>query len=548
ALTYRKSRSVTTPEETVPAPPGPKKGALVRSTLVVTVVRGIDFVLSFLVSVLLASRFGVSGQIDAFFLARRITVGFAETIRHLVNMVVVPAVVARQERGDQPGEHGLPRQFYLFLGFIALLTLVGTFAPGPLVAFFAPGFDGERFDLTSRLTSIMMPLLAIAIVSSLLMALLQANRRFFSAEASKTLQRALLVAMLFFLIPPLGIFDAAWTMLIGGVVGLVYLTAVSWRFLRADPSRLLTAKAKKPSADRARGGGLVAAIILQLYYVATSLVDFAVASTLDVGSVSALEYGTRLVSILPGLVTASVYTVIYPELIRAMHDRDPIRAAAKIGEYQRLTLFIQMPVSIGLMLTAYPIIDIIFGHGQFGQANVAVTAAVTVGYAAAAIFLMPFHIATSAIYADPARSPAVDIAIICVGGFAVRAALVAAAAPFGAEGIAWAATLATALTLALAMVVARRRFPHFSLAAQARDFASTGLCGLAAAAAGILLLQFLPSDVGVVDGLAVIALVGSAALAVYAAAGWLLRVPELREASALVAARFGRARKKGEGA
>ncbi|HEV2748540.1 MAG TPA: lipid II flippase MurJ, partial [Allosphingosinicella sp.] len=270
--------------------------------------------------------------------------------------------------------------------------------------------------------------------------------------------------------------------------------------------------------------------------------------TLDVGSVSALEYGTRLVSILPGLVTASVYTVIYPELIRAMHDKDPARSAAKIGEYQRLTLFIQMPVSIGLMLTAYPIVDIIFGHGQFGQANVAVTAAVTVGYAAAAIFLMPFHVATSAIYADPARSPAVDIAIICAGGFAIRAALVAASAPFGAEGIAWAATLATAATLVLTMVIARRRFPHFSLAGQARDFALTGLCGLAAAAAGVALLQVLPSDVGLVDGLAVIALTGSAAVAAYAAAGWLLRVPELRQASTLIAARLHRVRPRREGA
>lgn len=537
---------MTTLEDTAPEAASPKRGALIRSTIVVTLVRGVDFVLSFLVSVLLAGRFGVSGQIDAFFLARRITVGFAETIRHLVNMVVVPAVVARQERADESA-HGLPRQFYLFLGFIALLTLAGTFAPGPLVAFFAPGFDDERYLLASRLTAIMMPLLAIAIVSSLLMALLQANRRFFTAEASKTLQRALLVAVLFFLIPPLGIFDAAWTMLIGGVLGLVYLFAVSWRFLRADPSRLLTARAKKAAPGRSRSGGLAAAIILQIFYVATSLVDFAVASTLDVGSVAALEYGTRLVSILPGLVTASVYTVIYPELIRAMHDRDPARAAAKIGEYQRLTLFIQMPVSIGLMLTAYPIVDIIFGHGQFGQANVATTASVTVGYAAAAIFLMPFHVATSAIYADPTRPSLVDIAIICGGGLAMRAGLVAAAAPFGAEGIAWAATLATAGTLLLAMVVARRRFPHFSLTAQARDFALTGLCGLAAVAAGLALMQLLPRDVGLFDGLAVIALTGSVALAAYAAAGWLLRVPELREAAALLGTRLGRGRAAGEG-
>ena len=519
------------------APAHPKKGAMLRSTLLVTFMRGIDFVLSFLVSVLLASRFGVSGQIDAFFLARRITVGFADTIRHLITMIVVPAVVARQQNA---GSHGLPRRLYLFLGLLGLLTLFGTIFPGPLVSLFAPGFGGERYRLASGLTSIMMPLLALALVGSLLMALLQANRRFFTAEASKMMQRALLVGMLAFLIPPLGIFDAAWTMLIAGVIGLVYLVAMSWRFLRADPSRLLTAKAKPDAASKGLGGGLAAAIILQFYYVATSLVDFAVASTLDVGSVSALEYGTRLVSILPGLVTASVYTVIYPELVRAMHSGDPARAAGKITEYQRLTLFLQVPVSIGLMVAAYPIVDMIFGHGQLGQADVGTIAAVTVGYSAAAIFLMPFHVSTSAIYADPTRPCVTDIAIIGIGGLALRAGLVLAAARFGPVGIAWAAALATAATLFLSMALARRRFPLFSLTAQARDFAVTALCGLAAAGAGIGLLLVLPRDVGLVDGLFTVAALGLATLLVYAAAGWLLHVPELRQGFTLVRARFTR--------
>jgi putative peptidoglycan lipid II flippase len=404
---------------------------------------------------------------------------------------------------------------------------------------FAPGFDGDRRGLAEDLVSILMPLLPIAVLASLLAALLQAHKRFFTAEASKMLQRGLLVLVLAFAIPPLGILSAGWTMLAGGAIGLALLSVAAFRTVRADPTSLFRKKPGQSEEHGGSGGGLVAAIVLQVYYAATTLIDFAVASTLAVGSVSALEYGSRLVSLLPGLVTASVFTVIYPELIRTMRGPDRERASVTFGEYQRLAFFVQLPVSIGLMIAAYPIVDVIFGHGAFKQADIAATASATAGFAAAAIFLMPFNLTTGAIYADPRRSPLLDISIIAVAGLLLRAALVLLAAPrFGAPGIAWAAAGATFGVFLIATIIAARRFPRFALAAQLREFARCGICGLAAALAGAGVLIVLPRDVGTLDGLAVIALLGVATLVVYAATGAALHVPELRQAAALIRARL----------
>lgn len=91
------------------------KRSLIRSAGVVALIRGLDFGLSFLVSVLLANRFGASGQLDAFFLARRTTVGIADTIRKLVGQVVLPPVIAAVDRGIAPSVHLLPRRSAWFL-------------------------------------------------------------------------------------------------------------------------------------------------------------------------------------------------------------------------------------------------------------------------------------------------------------------------------------------------------------------------------------------------------------------------------------------------
>lgn len=519
------------------APKSRSTMALVRSTMTVAGVRGADFVLSFLVSVLLASRFGASGQLDAFFLARRTTVGFADTIRKLVAQVVMPSVVAKIDRGEPLSIHGLPRRIYWFVGAFTVLTLVGTLIPSALVTAFAPGFRGARHDLTATMMTIMMPLLPIAVVASLLVAVLQANRRYLLSEGTNIVQRAILVLVLAFAVPPLGIVAGAWTMLGSGIVGTLILLAGAWGIVRRHPSSLLGKRAiEDVAAPVSLGGGVTAAIILNAYFQATSLLDFAVASMVPEGGVAALEYGARLVSLIPGLVMSSLYTVLSPELIRAMQDPDPAKASQGLARYQRLGFFMQAPVSVGMMLGAELMVRILFGYGAFGEASVLLAAGTTAGYAAAQIFLAPTSATTAAIYADP-RAPCVrDIAVIAAGGLAMRAVALAVGAPlYGAVGIAWAAAAATAGAMILAQVVATRRFRDFDMGAQLLDFARSGLCAGVAAGAGYATLVLLPAPGGVVGRLALLCVLGAVVLGAYGLAAIMLRVPEMASAQAIAA-------------
>ena len=58
-------------------------------------IRIVDLLFSFAMSTLLASRFGASAQLDAFFLARRTTNGVADASGKLVHMALMPHLVAR---------------------------------------------------------------------------------------------------------------------------------------------------------------------------------------------------------------------------------------------------------------------------------------------------------------------------------------------------------------------------------------------------------------------------------------------------------------------
>ncbi|MBB5710983.1 lipid II flippase MurJ [Sphingomonas xinjiangensis] len=524
------------------APVRNSKRTLVRSAGVVALIRGLDFGLSFLVSVLLANRFGASGQLDAFFLARRTTVGIADTIRKLVGQVVLPPVIAAMDRGIAPSVHLLPRRSAWFLATFALVMLAGMLVPGVLVSFFAPGFQGAQHSLTETMMRIMMPLLPIAVVASLLAAILQARRKYLLSEGTNLVQRAILVLVLALFIPPLGIVAGAWTMLVSGVVGFLILLAGAWSIVRPR----VTAAPSLPAQDAApvRSQGLAAAIVINLYFQACSLLDFGFASTTQGGGVAALEYGARLVSLVPGLVMSSLATVLAPELIRAVQQSDRAQAAAGIQRFQRISLFAQLPVSVGMMLGAPLMVSALFGHGAFDATAIATAAACTAGYAAAAIFLAPMSAITSAIYADPHASSLRDLTIVAVVGLAIRAATLAVATPlWGAAGIAWGAAIATALIFGVAQIVAVRRFYHFHLAAQIADLARSALCAGLAALAGWALLRLCPEPQMVVTELAMLTALGGLIVLAYLAAAVMLRVPEvanLREIAHALTAKFRR--------
>ena len=528
----------------VPYRPRSSMRTLVRSAGVVSAIRGLDFGLSFLVSVLLANRFGASGQLDAFFLARRTTVGFADTIRKLIGQVVLPPVMAAVDRGQPLSIYLLPRRIGWFLLVFALVLAAAMLAPDRLVALFAPGFRGEQATLTARMMTIMLPLLPIAVVASFLAAILQARRRYLLSEGTNLVQRAMLVLVLALLVPPLGIVAGAWTMLASGVVGFLILLGGAWSIVRpraGAPTDAAPTARPTPTA----GGGIVAALVINAYFQATTLLDFAFASTAADGAVASLEYGSRLVSLVPGLVMSSLATVLAPELIHAVQQSDRRAAAAGIQRFQRISVFAQLPVSVGMMLGAPLMVGALFGHGAFGAQAIASAAACTAGYAAAQIFLAPSSAITSAIYADPHASPLADLIRVALAGLIMRVAALALAAPmWGAGGIAWAAALATAGTFVVAQVVAVRRFHHFTMRPQVIDLARSALSAGIAALAGSALLWLVPAPNALWSQLLLLALLGAVVLLAYAAAAIALHVPEVAQVREIVAKLVAKRRRR----
>lgn len=481
-----------------------------KSTTMVFGIRVVDLLFSFAVSTLLASRFGASPQLDAFFLARRTTNGVADATGKLVHMAIMPHLVARLD--SNASLLGLFRN-RLAAGVAAMIfgiACVALIAPYWFVTIFAPGFSGERHELMDQLVQIMAPLIILTTLIWIFNAMRQASGKHGLVEMASMSQRVLLVGVLLFFVPPFGIIEVGEILVAGACLALLIMIIGSLPFIRRMRAERAARKAEnnvlapdtavgQPDAQASpivagAAGSLVAAIVLGVFNQATTLMDFMAASTLVAGSVAALEYGSRLASLVPGLVMASVSTVMFPDLVRVMQTSSPRDAALGFARRQRTIFAIQTVVSISMAFSADFIVHLLFDYGAFGTDGLAATIETTIGYCIAAMFLTPLLATTSAIFADARSNPRGDMIRIASSGILLRAGALFALIPlFGVAGIAWAAALATALNLVQAMRVARSRFADFPLAAQFRAFAQT----LAAAGLGsllaILVQQMMPA-------------------------------------------------------
>ncbi len=143
-----------------------------------------------------------------------------------------------------------------------------------------------------------------------------------------------------------------------------------------------------------------------------TMVDRAVASSLDEGSITALSYGWRLVHLPETLLIASLLVPLYPALSASAKNVPELRRL--VGRGVSVTVTVLTPMCVVLAVGAVSVVDLAFGYGAFDDAQVAVTATALLWYTPALLALGCRQVIVRASYAvGDSRSP-VTIAIIAM--------------------------------------------------------------------------------------------------------------------------------------
>jgi putative peptidoglycan lipid II flippase len=418
----------------------------------------------------------------------------------------------------------------------------------PLVAIFAADFAAVpgKFELTVRLTRVMVPFLSLVAIAAALMGILNSLNRFFIPALSPAMFNIgsiVCAVALTPLAPSLGI-DPIMALAIGTLVGGLGQAVIQIPLLYREGF------AYQPTLDW-RDEGLRHMLLLMapgtVGLAATQInvfVNTILATGEGTGAVSWLNYAFRLMYLPIGLFGVSIATATTPAVARLAAEADLPKIRATVGHAISLMLLLNLPATVGLVVLARPIVQVIFERGSFTPADTLATAAALQCYAAGLVGYSVVRIVSPTFYAlDRSRIPV----MISVGSVVLNVVLnLTLVQVMGYRGLALGTSVTALLNAAAQLWFLRREIRGVDgrrvLWSAARVLLASMVMAAAAWAAADRLEIWLPGDAIVLQLVRLGASI-AIALGALAAAAALLRIPEFEEARALVWARVSRMRR-----
>lgn len=488
--------------------------SVTRAAAVVTVLTAASTLLGFVRDVVIAAVFGAGAALDAYFVAQ----GLMNVVLGLVAGAMAKAAVpvtareARDEHGHCRPHRGFDVALSVTLIVLGVGSLVMWFAVTPVVAAMAPGFDGEQAQLTEQLTRVVLVATVLVAGTNLLAGLVQAHGRFGWSGLQGVPFNLVMIASAAIFGPEYGVIALAWGFVAGSATRLLLLLIP----VRGIQLRLSLRLNDPGFREIAR---LVPALLVgSAVGNVNTLVDRAVGSTLAEGTISALGYAWRLVSLGETLLIASLLTALYPALGAYATDRARMRRLVDQG--LAVTAVSLTPICVVLVCAAEPLVLTVFGHGGFSDADAALTAKAMIFYAPALLAWGWRELVVRASYAvgDSSRPVAVAVMAMVVNG----AGDLTLGLRFGITGLAASTTLSLILAAAANTWLLRRRHRAVSLRPAAFLLLRSLILAAVAGCAGLVLRSFVDSLPALVES----ACIATAVLVVYTAGLLLTKAPE----------------------
>jgi putative peptidoglycan lipid II flippase len=355
----------------------------------------------FIRDTLIAMILGAGPVADAFFVAQRLPNLFRGLfVEGAFSSVFVPLYTAeRHKNGHESAQRFAGQSLSLLLGVVIPISLLAMVFMPVLVRMIAPGFehDPEKFDLTVNFSTIAFPYLGLISITALQGGVLNALGKFAATSAVPIMLNivmiaALLLAYIFHLQTG---YALSWAFLAGGAVQMIWLAVSCHRAGVSIPLVLPWAGNAGRKLFRLLGPNVLGAGAWQI----NLLFSYILASLLPTGAISYLFYADRLEQLPLGIIGIAVGTTLLPLLSHHVEsgDEDHVRHYTSRGI--EFCLLLGLPATMGLILTARPIVQTLFEHGVFSHADTIATAGALAAYACGIPSYLLVKVFSTAFYA-----------------------------------------------------------------------------------------------------------------------------------------------------
>ena len=348
-------------------------GRIFTAAVTVAVMTAVVKTTAMFKDILVAHRFGAGDALDAFYVAMLLPNFLSSTVGESFGASFIPVYMEVREReGDEVAQRMLSSlaccALVLFLG----LSLVLAVSCRSLLPWIGSGFDPAKIALARTLSIPLLVWLGLCGINALWHAALNTHNQFGVSAIAPTLTPVLIIATLVAFATRWGVFAVAVGSCLGGVADLI-LCGMALR--RAGISLLPRWYGVSPALLKVfgqfvpiLGGGLLMG--------SATVVDQTMAGMLSQGSVTALNYASKLLTVPMWVGVHSMSVAVFPSLSQLSARNDWAGMRHVLRTYSRLILLASVPLTFVLVRYSEPLVALVFQGGEFTARDVHLVARV----------------------------------------------------------------------------------------------------------------------------------------------------------------------------
>ncbi|MBO4368467.1 MAG: murein biosynthesis integral membrane protein MurJ [Clostridia bacterium] len=500
----------------------------IKAVSAITLVIMLSKVFGFLREAILAAYFGTGMAADAYAAAYGTYYIPILLFGSCISSTLIPLYIERRDNvGLNEADRLASNTLNIYVVSGVLVSAFMYLLADPIISLLYSGFDAETHALAVDLMHIMLINLAFALGAQVLMNILNAQKHFVAAQLTGFPLNVCSILAAVFFARRYGVRVMAWAVAASAVMQVLIEVPVllksfcyRWEFSLRDPliRRMLILAAP--------------AILSMSATEINNIVDKSMASNLQMGALSAMNYSFRLVTFVNGIMVVPLMTVMFSRMSEKAALKDKSGIVTLLRENTEWVTALVFPLTVIAAIASEEVIRIAFMRGAFNEESLRLTSGVFAMYILGELFFGLRDMLNRVFHAmQDTKTP------MCVALFMIIINIILNilfVKLIGVNGLPLSTTVSGIIAMLLLMQLLRRRLGGLGFKASVGELARIAGAAAIAAVWCILLERFLPHADYLMYVIMRFLFVAGGGLIVYLAAAWMLGSRNIRNIKGLL--------------
>lgn len=335
---------------------------LARATFGLMVATIIAKILGFGRELVLAAGYGTSIYSDAYVTAMNIPQVIFAIIGSTLATVLIPMYMeVHSVEGEEKSLKFINNVFNLVVIACIVLSILGFIFTEQIVNVFAVGYEGKALEVAINFTRITILGIVFTGLSYVMTSYLQIKNDFIMPGLSSVPKNVIIIVATL-----LSIKHGPYLMIWGTLIGMASEFLFQLPYAIKAGYKYVPIINIKDKYIKKMAWLIMPVLIGVAVNQVNTLVDRTLASTLPVGTVSALNYSNKLTSFVIAIFITSISSVIYPILSQLSSENNKERFTSSVIKSINCVIILVLPITVGTIVLALPIVRVLFERGAFG--------------------------------------------------------------------------------------------------------------------------------------------------------------------------------------